>query len=123
MNKIAAVFFSGLCVAVLTGAAPPPLTGNEPSSSGMIALNSLPNPSTTLATANVADAKGTVVGAVQKIILDTGGKPQTVEVSLLGSSAVVSIAASQFNYDQGHNVLTAQLDARQIAAAPPAPQG
>jgi hypothetical protein len=118
MTRLAAVFFSGLCAAFLTGAAPA-----LPSSSGIIALNSLPNPSTTLATANVADAKGTMVGAVQKIILDSGGKPQTVEVALLGSNAVVAIAASQFNYDQSHNVLTAQLDARQIAAAPPAPQG
>ncbi len=122
-NRLVAAGFSGLCVALLTGAAPPPLGSNGPSSSGMIALNSLPNPSTTLATANVTDAKGLVVGAVQKIILDGSGRPQTVDVALLGSNAVVAIAASQFNYDQGHNVLTAQLDARQIAAEPPAPQG
>jgi hypothetical protein len=89
----------------------------------MIALNSLPNPPATLATANVTDAKGTVVGAVQKVIMDVSGRPQTVDVALLGSNAVVEIDASQFNYDQGHNVLTAQLDARQIAAQPPAPQG
>jgi hypothetical protein len=120
MAKTVALVFSGLCFVGLAAAAPPQ---SLPSSSGLIALNSLPNPSTTLATANVADAKGTMVGAVHKVILDTSGKPQTVDVALMGSNAVVAIAASQFNYDQAHNVLSAQLDARQIAAEPPAPQG
>jgi hypothetical protein len=120
MTRRIAVIFSGLCFVALTGAAPP---DNLPSSSGVIALNSLPNLSTALATASVADAKGTMVGAVHKVILDTSGKPQTVDVALMGSNAVVAIDASQFNYDQAHNVLTAQLDARQIAAEPPVPQG
>jgi hypothetical protein len=119
MTRTASVIFAGLCLVALSAAAPDTL----PSSSGVIALNSLPNPSATLATANVTDAKGTVVGAVQKVIMDVSGRPQTVDVALLGSNAVVAIDASQFNYDQGHNVLTAQLDARQIAAQPPAPQG
>jgi hypothetical protein len=116
--KMTVLILSSFCLAGAAMAAPSDLPPN--SSSGMIALNSLPNPSTTLATASVADAKGTVVGAVQKIVLDTRGKPSTVDVALLGSNAVVAIDASKFNYDQGHNVLTAQLDAREIAAAPPA---
>jgi hypothetical protein len=125
MSGKMAVIFAGLCFVGLSGAAPPDSLSNGglPSSSGVIALNSLPNPSATLATAAVADAKGTMVGAVHKIILDASGQPQTVDVTLLGSNAVVAIAASQFNYDQGHNVLTAALDAQQIAAEPPAPQG
>jgi hypothetical protein len=97
--------------------------GSIGSSSGMIALNSLPNPPTTLATAQVVDAKGTAVGAVQKVVMDAGGKPVTVDVALLGTGAVVAIDASKFNYDQGHNLLTAALDAREIAQAPLAPQG
>ena len=120
MTKPVALVFCGLCVLGLAAAAPP---GGLPSSSGLIALNSLPNPSATLATANVADAKGTVVGAVHKVIMDPGGKPLTVDVTLMGSNAVVAIDASRFNYDQAHNVLTAQLDALQIAAEPPAPPG
>jgi hypothetical protein len=123
MTRRAAVILAGLCFVGLAGAAPPDGASSLPTSSGMIALNSLPNPSATLATAAVADAKGTMVGAVHKIILDASGKPQTVDVALMGSNAVVAIDASQFNYDQGHNVLTAELDARQIAAEPPAPQG
>jgi hypothetical protein len=58
-----------------------------PSSSGMIALNSLPNPPATLATAGVADAKGILVGAVRKVVMDPGGKPVTVDIALLGSNA------------------------------------
>jgi hypothetical protein len=93
------------------------------SSSGMIALNSLPNPPATLATAGVADAKGMIVGAVRKVVMDPSGKPVTVDIALLGSNAVVAMDASKFNYDQGHNVLTAQLDAQQIAQQPSVPPG
>jgi hypothetical protein len=64
------------------------------------------------------DAKGSPVGGVQKVVMDRAGKPETVDVALLGSGAVVAIDAGRFNYDQAHNVLTAQLDAQEIAAAP-----
>jgi hypothetical protein len=60
---------------------------------------------------------------VQKVVMDAVGKPLTVDVALLGTGAVVAIDASKFNYDQAHNVLTAQMDAQQIAQAPRAPQG
>jgi hypothetical protein len=117
-------FLFAVCAATLLVAGPV-MAADQPmnSSSGIIALNSLPNPPTTLATAKVADAKGAPVGAVQKVIMDTAGKPQTVEVALLGSGAVVAIDAGKFNYDQAHNLLTAQLDAQQIAQSPKAPQG
>jgi hypothetical protein len=116
--KSAVLILASFCFAGAAMAAPSGLPSN--SSSGIIALNSLPDPSAALATASVADAKGTMVGQVQKVVLDTSGKPARVDVALLGSHAVVAIDASKFNYDQGHNVLTAQLDAREIAAAPPA---
>ena len=124
MKRIAAILFSGaalLSISAASAATGPDISAN--SSSGFIALNSLPNPPTLLATANVADAKGTVVGAVQKVVMDADGKPSKVNVTLLGSNAVVAVDASQFNYDQGHNVLMAQLDAQQIAQEPRAPQG
>ena len=125
MNKIhimvcgAAMMMLG-APGLIGGAVAEPAPGSN-SSSGIIALNSLPNPPVTLATASVADAKGIVVGAVQKIVMDASGKPQTVDVALMGSGAVVALDASKFNYDQGHNVLTAQLDAQQIAQQPRAP--
>jgi hypothetical protein len=125
MSKINLIMFAGTAVWTLSGPAgaadlPDAFMGT---SSGIIALNSLPNPPATLATAHVADDKGTVVGAVAKVVMDPSGKPETVDVTLLGSNAVVAVDASQFNYDQGHNILTAQLDAQQIAQEPRAPQG
>jgi hypothetical protein len=124
MNAIRKILVSGSAVFLLAGAAlAEPAPGSLNSSSGMIALNSLPNPPTTLATANVADAKGTIVGAVRKVVMDGNDKPVTVDVALLGSQDVVAVDAAKFNYDQAHNVLTAQLDAVQIAQQPRAPQG
>jgi hypothetical protein len=124
MNGTSKRVLCGALFLTLSGAARADAIGESPmtnSSSGIIALNSLPNPPTTLATAKVVDAKGAPVGGVQKVVMDKGGKPLTVDVALLGTGAVVAIDASRFNYDQGHNVLTAQLDAQDIAAAPRAP--
>ncbi len=127
MNNNRRIMLCGAALATLFGvtsvwADPAPAIAANNSSSGMIALNSLPDAPATLATAKVADAKGLTVGGVQKIVMDANGKPVSVDVSLLGSGAVVAIDAAKFNYDQGHNVLTAELDAQQIAAAPRAPQ-
>jgi hypothetical protein len=119
MNRIPVIVCGLLMLAGINASADPAPTL---SSSGMIALNSLPNPPATLATADVADAKGLVVGAVQKVVMDAAGKPVTVDVTLMGSNTVVAVDASRFNYDQAHNVLTAELDAQQIAQQPSAPQ-
>ena len=89
------------------------------SSSGIIALDSLPNPPATLATAKVVDDKGITVGAVQKVVMDPSGKPASVTIALMGTDTVVAMDANGFNYDQGHNVLMAHMDAKQIAAQPP----
>lgn len=128
MNNKMQKFF---CGAVLMIAAAPAFLASasaEPSpgmnsSSGIIALNSLPNPPVTLATASVTDDKGLAVGFVDKVVMDAGGRPQTVDVALMGSNAVVAVDASQFNYDQGLNVLMTDLDAQQIAQQPRAPLG
>ncbi|HWY60382.1 MAG TPA: hypothetical protein VNW15_00635 [Rhizomicrobium sp.] len=121
MNKIRNFALSSVALLMLGGMADSAPASN--SSSGIIALNSLPDPPTILATAQVLDVKGTAVGAVQKIVMDGSSRPVTVDVALLGSGAVVQVDASKFNYDQAHNVLTATLDAQQIAAAPHAPPG
>jgi hypothetical protein len=120
MNGIGKCIFCGAAFLMLAGAA---YADDTNSSSGIIALNSLPDPPTTLATAKVVDVKGMPVGGVQKVVMDQAGKPVTVDVALLGTGAVVAVDASKFNYDQGHNLLTAQLEAKDIAAAPPAPKG
>jgi len=51
--------------------------------------------------------------------MDAGGRPQTVDMALMGSNGVVAVDASNFNYDQGLNILMADLDAQQIAQHPP----
>ncbi len=119
MNRIGK-FAIGTALVLLSAAARADTSaeGRMNSSSGIIALNSLPDPPTTLATAKVVDAKGAPVGGVQKVVMDKADKPATVDVALLGTGAVVAIDAGRFNYDQAHNVLTAQLDAQEIAAAP-----
>jgi hypothetical protein len=120
MERIGKIVFPCAVLLILSGAAHAQDVQDNPAnrSSGIIALNSLPNPPTTLATAKVVDAKGAPVGGVQKVVMDEAGRPATVDVALLGTGAVVAIDASRFNYDQGHNVLTAEMDAQQIAAAP-----
>ena len=123
MSRIRILALSGATLWLLAGGALADNAQDLPSSSGIIALNSLPDPPASLATAQVVDAKGTAVGAVQKVVMDPGGKPVTVDVALLGTGTVVAIDASKFNYDQGRNLLTAALDAREIAQEPRAPQG
>lgn len=119
MKNFCGILLCGALILPVTAMAETPMN----SSSGIIALNSLPDPPTILATAKVVDAKGVTVGGVQKVIMDQSGKPQTVDVALLGSGAVVAIDAGKFNYDQAHNLLTAQMDASQIADQPRAPLG
>ena len=85
MNRIRILALSGATLWLLAGGALADNAHDLPSSSGIIALNSLPDPPASLATAQVVDAKGTAVGAVQKVVMDPGGKPVTVDVALLGS--------------------------------------
>ena len=68
MNKMQTVFCgAAMMILALPGlvasASAEPMPGMN-SSSGIIALNSLPNPAVTLATASVTDAKGMAVGFV-----------------------------------------------------------
>jgi len=86
-------------------------------------VDTLANPPQTLANASVESSSGQAIGAVQKVILDAGGKAKTVIVSLLGNvNKLVAIAANQLNFDQSRNVVVAQLSADQINALPAAPQ-
>jgi hypothetical protein len=121
MNNIRTIVCSAAMLVLTAPVMGAVIDTGQNSSSGIIAVNSLPNPPATVATAGVADAKGTMVGTVRQVVMDTSGKPVTVDVALLGSNAVVAMDASKFNYDQGHNVLTAELDARQIAQQPSVP--
>jgi hypothetical protein len=87
-------------------------------------VDSLANPPQALANASVESSSGQAVGAVQKVILDAGGKAKTVIVALLGKvNKLVAIAANQLNFDESRNVVVAQMSADQINSLPAAPQG
>jgi len=88
-----------------------------------MALNSLTNPPAKIATAPVADQNGTVVGAVQKVILDAAGKPVHLDIALLGSGRVVALDSGRLSYDMTNNVVTAALDKSQLAQLPAVPEG
>jgi hypothetical protein len=88
-----------------------------------VSLDSVSNPPQTLANASVETRNGQAIGAVQRVILNAGGKAQTVVVALLGkASRMVAIAANQLTFDQSRNVVVAQLSADQINSLPMAPQ-
>ena len=135
MKIIRSFFLSGAALLLMTGIAyagnPPlqPAALNMPPEADAnvalapMALNSLTNPPAKIATARVADQSGTVVGAVQKVELDAGGKPVNVEIALLGSNRVVALDSGKLSYDISNNVITAALDKSQLAQLPPAPQG
>ena len=91
--------------------------------SGTVSLTALTNSPQTLADASVETSSGQAVGAVQKVVTDSDGRAQTIDVALLGSqSKIVSIDAAQLAYDQSRNVVVAQLSADQIQALPATPQ-
>lgn len=86
-------------------------------------VDSLANPPQALANASVETSTGQAVGAVQKVIVDAGGKAKTVIVALLGKvNRLVAIAANELTFDESRNVVVAQLSADQINSLPAAPQ-
>lgn len=98
--------------------------GSAEPASTLVALDILADPPKTLENASVEANNGQTVGAVQNVDLDSDGKPQTVDIALLGGqSRTVAIAAAQLGYDQSRNVVVAQMSPDQIQALPPAPQG
>jgi hypothetical protein len=142
MHIVRSFFLSAAALLLMTGIAyaadnqfaknmtPQPVALTAPTANGdasvvmaPMALNSLSNPPAKIATAPVADESGTVVGAVQKVELDAGGKPVNVEIALLGSNRIVVLDSGQLSYDVSNNVVTAALDKSQLANLPPAPQG
>jgi len=87
-------------------------------------LSSIASVPPTLANASVEARDGLAVGIVEKVVLASDGKAQSVDIALTGrSNKVVELAADELNYDPSRNVLVAQLNADQINAMPPASHG
>ena len=64
----------------------------------------LPHPPDDIATANVRDADGRIVGAVQRVVMKKDGMPIRIAVALLGDpDHLVSLDAPRLRYDVKRN--------------------
>ncbi len=72
-------------------------------------LSQVNNPPSKIATANVLNADGKTIGAVQKIEIAPGGNPTKVDVSLIGAQdKTLQLDARNLTYDPSDNTITAK---------------
>ncbi|HEY4077436.1 MAG TPA: hypothetical protein VGM26_10960 [Rhizomicrobium sp.] len=82
-------------------------------------LSEIANPPSKIATANVLDSGGQIIGAVQKVEVSPSGTPTRVTVALTGTSEkMVMLEASSVRYDAAKNQIMASDTADQIRARP-----
>ena len=80
-------------------------------------LSSVVHPPMQIGTANVLDANGRIVGAVQRVEVTPEGKPTEVAVSLISNQdRLVVLNADKLRYDADSNQLTAEVSSAQLAA-------
>lgn len=72
-------------------------------------LSEIVSPPSRIATANVLNASGRTVGAVQKVEVSPDGKPTKVSVALIGKTErIVVLDAAAISYDASKNEMTAR---------------
>ena len=82
-------------------------------------LSTISNPPRKIATANVLDSRGQIVGAVQRVEVTPQGHPTRVAVALLGEQEqLIVLDASTVSYDAATNQIMAQTTADQLKAMP-----
>jgi hypothetical protein len=82
-------------------------------------LSSIQRPPIKIASANVLDAGGQTIGAVQRVEVTPDGMPTKVAVALLGKDEkLVVLDANGVKYDPAKNQILAQQSADQIRALP-----
>jgi hypothetical protein len=82
---------------------------------GAETLSSLTNPPSKIASANVLDASGQTIGAVQRVEVTPQGQPTKVSVALLGKDEkMVVLDAGAVKYDASKNQITSQEAGDQI---------
>jgi hypothetical protein len=82
-------------------------------------LASLGNLPPKIASANVRDSSGAIVGAVQRVELSDAGMPTRVDVALIGKKDhIVSLDPAGLTYDAANNEILAQSSAAQMRALP-----
>ena len=78
-------------------------------------------PSVRLAGARVIDPDGKAIGAVQKVEW-RDGRPERLDIALLGGEKTVTLEAFTIRYDASTNVLTASQGARTSCWPAPRPE-
>ena len=81
-------------------------------------LSSLTAMPAAIGTATVQSNSGAVVGSVQKVLTGSDGKASMVNVALMSNKKIVSISATELNYDASRNILITSLTAEQIMSLP-----
>jgi hypothetical protein len=80
-------------------------------------LSTIVRPPTLIASANVLDAGGQVIGAVQRVDVTPDGVPTKVAVALIGKDErMVVLDANAVKYDQAKNEIRASASRDQILA-------
>jgi hypothetical protein len=101
-------------VQAYSAAANPP----KASPSAGIALANVAHPEAALTNAKIYDQKGVIIGFVDKVILDSGGKAVELRVDVgnyLGmDTKMVAMMVGDFKFDTGHKTLITNLTNAQI---------
>jgi hypothetical protein len=84
-------------------------------------LSSIPRPPNKIATANVRDAHGQIIGAVQRVDVTPEGMPTQVAIALIGKDEkMVVLDADAVKYDLAKNEILTQQSAAEIRSKPKA---
>jgi hypothetical protein len=87
-------------------------------------LTAIANPPSRIATANVFDRDGALIGAVQKVNLNPGGIATAVNIALMGKDErIVTLDAAAVRYDAAGNRIVTDRSRAEIMALPDARGG
>jgi hypothetical protein len=87
----------------------------NPDSAAPALLSSIQRPPSKIATANVLDASGQIIGAVQRVDLTPDGMPAKVAVALTGKEGKLAVLnANEVKYDLVKNEILAQRTGAEI---------
>ena len=80
-------------------------------------LSSISHPPLEIATANVLDANGQIVGAVQRVEVTPDGRPTEVAVALMSDQdKLLVLNAGKVRYDADKNQIIAEASSAQLQA-------
>lgn len=101
--------------------APPTAAPTMPVQTGAIGtdtrLSAISDPPSKIATANVLDSSGRIVGAVQKVEVSPQGQPTRVSIALIGKGErMVVLDADAVHYDAAKNEIATDATGEQMTA-------